>query len=323
MKTSIWALIIMVVLAGMGWQELQAQEYPTKSIRLIVPGPAAGGADVVARAVGARISEMVGQQVVVDNRPGANGQIATEITAKSMPDGYTVILATSSALALNPNLGPVPYDPVNSFTPIAMVATSQLLLVVHPSLPVKTVSDVIRLAKARPGQLLYASNGLGSLSHLTTELFRSQAGIEIVHVPYKGGTPAVTDTVSGQTSLIITALPTLMTQVRAGRVRPVAVTGLKRTAVLPDIPTIAESGLTGFSSAQWYGMFAPAGTATGVVQRLNTASVKAVSSSEVKEVLAREGLEGAAGSPRDLAVFLVADLAKWAKVVKAAGMQRT
>lgn len=299
-----------------------AQSFPEKSVRMVLPGPAAGGADVVGRAVGARMSDVLGQQVVVDNRPGANGQIATELVAKSAPDGYTVILGTSSAFTLNPNLGPVPYDPVKSFAPVSMVATTPLLLVVHPSVPVKSVADIITLAKTRPGEMLYASNGAGSLSHLTTELFRIRAGINIVHVPYKGGTPAVIDTVSGQVSLLITAFPTLMSQVRAGRVRPIAVTSAKRAAALPDVPTIAEGSLKGFTSVQWYAMFAPAGTSQAIVGRLNVAISKAIGAADVKQVFAREGLKSEGGGPKELAAFLIDDLSKWGKVVKSIGVKR-
>jgi tripartite-type tricarboxylate transporter receptor subunit TctC len=302
--------------------ESPAQEFPAKPVRVIVPGPAAGGADVVARAMGTRMAELFGQQVVIENRPGANGQIATELVSKSAPDGYTVILGTASAFSLNPNLGTVPYDPVKSFSPVTMVATSPLLLVVHPSVPARTVSEVIKLARVRPGQLLYASNGAGSLSHLTTELFANQAGIQLVHVPYKGGTPAVIDTVTGQVSLVITALPTLMTQVRAGRVRPIAVTGTARVSALPDTPTVAEGGLKGFSSVQWYAMFAPAGTPQAAVQRLNTVVGKVIEAPEMKSLFAREGLDGTGSSPANLGAFLAEDLAKWGKVVKAIQVKR-
>jgi len=299
-----------------------AQDYPVKAVRMIVPGPPAGGADVVARALGARLSDSLGQQIVIDNRAGANGQIAAELTAKSPADGYTIILATSSAFTLNPSLGAVPYDPVKSFAPVSPVATSPLLLVVHPSVPAKSVADLVRLAKARPGQLLYGSNGMGSLSHLTTELFKSQAGIDMVHVPYKGGTPAVIDTVGGQVSVLITALPTLMAQVRAGKVRAVAVTGSRRVSTLPEVPTVEEGGLKGFSAVQWYAMFAPAGTSAAIVQRLNGTLGAAVAAAEVKELFGREGLESASGSAQELGAFLATDLAKWMQVVRALGIRR-
>jgi len=299
-----------------------AQGFPSKPVRVIVPGPPAGGADVVARALGARMSQVLGQQIVIDNRAGANGLIATELTAKSSPDGYTVILGTSSAFTLNPNLSAnVPYDPIKSFAPVSFVCSAPLLLVVHPSVPVNTVRDLIKLAKAKPGQIFYASNGTGSLSHLTTELFKNAAGVDMVHVPYKGGTPAVIDTISGQVSLIITAIPTLLTQVRAGRVRAIAVTAEKRSPAFPNVPTAAESGLPGFSSVQWYAMFAPAGTPSQTVQRLNSAVNKALSSPEVEKTFVREGLEGKGSSSQELAAFLASDLAKWAKVIKAAKIE--
>jgi tripartite-type tricarboxylate transporter receptor subunit TctC len=298
-----------------------AQEYPAKSVRMIVAGPPAGGADVVARAMGPRLTQLMGQQIIIDNRAGANGVIATEMVAKAPPDGYTVLLGTSSALTLSPNLGAVPYDPLKSFVPVSMVGLAPLMLVVHPSVPAATTQALVKLAKARPQQLLYASNGNGSLSHLTTELFKHTAGIDMVHVPYKGGTPAVIDTISGQVSLIITAVPTLLAQVKAGKVRALAVTGAKRAAVLPEISTIAESGYPGFSSYQWYAVFAPAGTAPAIVQRLNGALAKTLAAPEVQEIFTREGLEISPGGPADLGNFLAADFAKWARVVKAAGIK--
>jgi tripartite-type tricarboxylate transporter receptor subunit TctC len=268
------------------------------------------------------MSERLGQLLVIDDRPGANGQIATELAAKSPPDGYTIILATSSAFTLNPNLGPVPYDPVRSFAPVSLVCQAALLLVVHPSLPARTVQDVIRLAKAHPGRMMYGSNGIGSLSHLTTELFKQQAGIDITHVAYKGGTPAVIDTISGQVSLTITALPTLMTQVRAGKLRAIAVTSLQRSRSLPEVPTVDESGLKGFNSVQWYAFFGPAGLPGTAIQRLNAATATALKTQDVGQVFLREGLEAAASSPEELATFLATDLARWAKVIKTAGMRR-
>ncbi len=314
-----FASVLAGLAAAAGLQYSVAQEFPSKPVRVIVPGPPAGGADVVARAMGPQMSQGLGQQIVIENRAGANGLIATELTAKSVPDGYTIILGTSSAFTLNPNLlSKVPYDPIKSFAPISFVCSAALLLVVHPSVPAKTVRDLVKLAKARPGQIFYASNGTGSLSHLTTELFRGAAGVDIVHVPYKGGTPAVIDTVSGQVSLLITAIPTLIAQVRAGRVRPLAVTGAKRSQALPDVPTVAESGVPGFSAFQWYAMFAPAETSPQVVRRLNSAVSRAVSSPDVEKVFAREGLEGKAGSPQELAAFVSADLAKWANVIQTA-----
>jgi len=285
-----------ILLATGTWAS--AQTFPAKPIRLIIAAPAGGGADVIARPVAQKLAESMGQQVIVDNRAGASGLIAGEMTQAAPPDGYKP-----------------PYDPTRDFTPVSMVATAPLMATVHPPLPVKSIRELIALAKAKPGQLLYASNGQGSFSHLTTEMFSRAAGIEMTHVPYKGGTPAVIDTVSGQVQLVITAVPTLMGQVKSGRLRAIAVTSAKRSAALPDLPTIAESGVPGFESVQWYGVFGPKNLPPAIVDRVYAELGKAVESPSVKAPLAQEGAELSVTGPQPLAQFLATDIARWRKVL--------
>lgn len=293
------------------------QAYPVKPVRLIVGGPPAGGADMVVRPLAKKLSESMGQQVFVDHRPGAGGMIASQITAAAPPDGYTIGLGSASGSSISPFLARKRmYDPVEDFSPITLVATAPLMVTVHPSLPVKSVKDLMSLARARPAQLLYASNGKGSLSHLTTEMFNRAAGISMVHVPYKGGTPGVLDTVSGNVQLVITAIPTLLAQVKASRLRALAVTSSKRSSSAPELPTVAESGLPGFESVQWYGMFAPKNTPASIIERLYLEIRKAIETPAVRAPLAQEGADPAVSGPQALAEFLHTDIAKWQKVIR-------
>lgn len=291
--------------------------YPGKSIRVVLSGPPGGGLDVIARPIAQKLSESMEQQVVVDNRPGASGVIAGQITLTAPPDGYTVLFTTASGFSISPFLlKKRPYDPVQDFAPVTLVATAPLMVTVHPSLPVKSVRELITLAKAKPRSLLYASNGMGSLSHLTAEMFSSAAGITMLHVPYKGGTPAVIDTVSGQMQLVITAVPTLLPQVRASRLRALAVTSSKRSSAVPDLPTLAESGLPGFESAQWFGIFAPKNTPAAITEKLFNEIRKACESPSMKAALAQEGAELAVNGSQALAEFHRTDMAKWQKVIR-------
>ena len=294
-----------------------AQSYPTKPVRLVVAGPAAGGADVIARPVAQKLSESLGQQVIVDNRPGAGTLIAGQITAGSPPDGYTLLLGTVSTMCISPTLTQKPpFDSNQDFVPVTLLAAAGLMIAVHPSLPVKSVTELITLSKTRPNKLLYASNGAGSLSHLTTELFSRAAGISMVHVPYKGGSPAVLDTIGGHTQLVITAIPTLIAQVKASKLRALAVTSSRRSNALPDLPTVAESGLAGFESTQWYAVFAPKNTPATIVDKLYAELAKAADNSTVKASLAQEGAELSVGGPQALANLLRSDSAKWKKVIR-------
>ena len=298
-----------------------AQSYPAKPIRVVAPFPPGGGTDLFARAVAQKLTLVWGQQVVVDNRSGAGGMIGSEIVARAIPDGYTLLITSSSTHAISPHLTRKPlYDPLRDFTPVMLIASAPNVLVVHPSVPARSVKELIALAKARPGAINYASNGSGTLSHLTGELFKLQARIDMVHIPYKGGPPAVIDLVAGQVSVLFAALPTVLPQTRAGKLRAVAVTGDKRVEAIKDVPTVAQT-LPGFESSQWWGMFAPPGTATELVEKLNAEVARFLGDADVKARFASDGAEPVGGSARDFAAFLKADYEKWGKVVRDAGIR--
>ena len=293
--------------------------YPQKPIRMVVPFPPGGGTDILARLFGQKMSETLGQQVIIDNRGGAGGTIGTDIAAKAPPDGYTLILVSGSH-AINPGLYPkLPYDSVNDFAPITQLATSPGILVVNPSLPVKSVKDLIALARAKPGQINYASAGSGTPPHLAGELFKVMAKIDMVHVPYKGNAPAFTDVIGGQVSLIFPTMPSAMPFIKSGRLRPIAVTSAKRSPAAPDIPTIAESGLPGYEATSWYGILAPARTPREIVARLHEVLVSIIGSPDMKDKLAAQGLDPVGNTPQQFAAVIKSEIAKWAKVVKASG----
>jgi tripartite-type tricarboxylate transporter receptor subunit TctC len=276
---------------------------------------------VIMRAMTPKLAEKLGQQLVVDNRAGASGLIGGEMGARAPADGYTLTLGTSSNFSINPYLvKKPPYDPMMDFSPVTLLGQAALMLAVNPSLNARSTKELIQLAKARPKPLLYGSNGIGSISHLTSELFQSAAKIEMVHVSYKGGTPAVVDTIAGQVSLIITAIPTLAAQVRAGTLRALAVTGPKRDRMFPDLPTIAESGLPGFESVQWYGLFAPKGAAGEHVARLNREFTDVLRRPDTADVFAKDGSEPTPTTPADFSAFLKRDIAKWSSLIKTKGI---
>jgi len=314
------AAIVMAMVSGDGATQVA---YPVKPVRLVSSAPPGGGGDILVRPVAQRLTELLGQQFLVDNRPGAGGIIAAQAVIKANPDGYMLIASSASTFSIAPYLQQErPYDPETDLAPIALYAQAALLLAVHPSLPVRSTRELIALAKSRPGQLLYASNGNGSLSHLTTEMFGRAAGVSFVHVPYKGGAPAVLDTLSGYVQLIITALPTVVAQIKSTRLRAVAVTGAKRSAVLPELPTVAESGLPRFESVQWYAMFGPRNLPADIVNRLYEAMQKVMESPQVKGPMTQEGAEVSVAAPTALAQYLKADSAKWRKVIREAGVDR-
>jgi tripartite-type tricarboxylate transporter receptor subunit TctC len=297
-----------------------AQSYPNRAIRLVVPFPAAGTTDILARAAAQKLTEAFGQSVVVDNRPGAAGNIGSDLVAKSAPDGYTLLMGTVGTHAINPSLySKMPYDHVKDFVPVVLVAGVPNVLVVNPTLPVNSVADLIKLAKDKPGQINFASSGSGTSIHLSGELFKTMAGVDITHIPYKGSSPALTDLMGGQVQIMFDNLPSALPQIKAGKLRAIAVTSLKRAPVLPDVPTISESGLPGFEASSWFGVLAPAGTPAPIVARINAEVNKWLQSAEAREKLLSQGAEAAGGSPEQFANHIRAESEKWAKVVKASG----
>ena len=287
---------------------------------MIVPFPAGGATDIVARLVGQKLTEAMGQQVIVDNRGGAGGTIGSDVAAKAPPDGYNILVGTSSTHAIAPGLyAKLPYDPVRDFTPVALLATATILLAVHPSVPARNVKELIALAKREPNALSYASSGNGGISHLTGEHFKSVAGIQMLHVPYKGDTPALVDLASGQVSLMFGTAVSFLPYVKTGRLKALAVTNPKRSPVVPDVPTVAESGVPGFEALQWFGVYAPAGTSRDVVARLNTEIAKILRLQDIRERFASLGADVVGGSADDFAAFQRSEVAKWTKIVKASG----
>jgi tripartite-type tricarboxylate transporter receptor subunit TctC len=298
-----------------------AQSYPTKPIRMIVAYPPGGGTDIVGRMVAQKLSENFGQTVVIDNRGGAAGNIGSEIAARSAPDGYTVLMGNVAPNAINVSLyAKLAYDPVRDFAPVSLVASTPNVLVVQPSLAVKTVGDLVALAKAKPGTLNYPSAGLGSSSHLAGELFDSIAAVKMVHIPYKGGGPALTDLLGGQVQLMFATLPAAMPHVKSGKLRAIAVTSAKRSQALPELPTIGET-LKGYEASTWYGLLAPAGVPRAVVIALNAQIVKILGVAETQGRLLAQGFEPVGGAPEEFGAYIKSEIAKWARVIKAAGIR--
>jgi tripartite-type tricarboxylate transporter receptor subunit TctC len=298
----------------------RAQLYPAKPIRMIVPFPAGGATDIVARLVAQKLTDGMGQQVIIDNRGGAGGTIGSDVAAKAPADGYNILVGTSSTHAIAPGLyAKLPYDPVRDFTPVTLLATATILLAVHPSVPARSIKELIALGKREPNALSYASSGNGGISHLIGEHFKSVAGIQMLHVPYKGDTPALVDLASGQVSLMFGTAVSFLPYVKTGRLNALAVTNPKRSPVVPDVPTVAESGLPAFEALQWFGVYAPAGTPREIVTRLNTEMSKILRMPEIRERFAGLGADVAGGSAEDFAAFQRAEVAKWTKIVKASG----
>jgi tripartite-type tricarboxylate transporter receptor subunit TctC len=299
-----------------------AQGYPVKPIRMIVPFTPGGGSDTMGRAVAKHWGERFGQAVVVENRLGAAGSIGADFVAKAAPDGYTVLLGSTSELTQYPNVNPkVPYDPVRDFAPVSMVGHIPLVLVVHPSMPVKSVKDLIALAKARPAQMLFGSAGVGATTHLAVEHFILLTDVKLTHVPYKGSVQATADLVAGNIQMAIPTLPSALPFIQARRVKVLAVTTAKRVPVLADAPTMQEAGVKGYVNVLWTGVLAPAGAPPAVIKRLHEETLAALDSAEVKKVLAGVGAEPQGSTPEEFAAFIRSELAKWAKVVKAAGVR--
>jgi tripartite-type tricarboxylate transporter receptor subunit TctC len=297
-----------------------AQEYPAKPVRLIVPFPPGGSNDIVGRTIATQLGERWGKQVVVDNRGGAGGVIGTDLAAKTAPDGYT-LLVVSIAHAVNPWLYKLTYDPIKSFTPVAILATGPNVLTVNPGLPVNSVKELVALAKQKPGELQWASAGVGSFQHLGGELFKLTAGVDILHVPFKGGGPAMIDVIGGHTKILFSSLVQTMPHIRSGKLRALATGGTTRSAVLPDVPTVAEAGVPGYEAVNWWGIVAPAGTPQPIVDRLHKEVTAVLSTPAVQKQFSSEGAEVVQMTPAEFGAFMVKELQKWERVVKEGGIK--
>jgi tripartite-type tricarboxylate transporter receptor subunit TctC len=298
------------------------QAYPLKPVRLVLPYPPGGGSDTIGRPLAQKMSEGLGQQVVVENRGGAGGNIGMEYVARAAPDGYTLVFALTAQLAVNPALyQKLPYDPLRDYAPIALLGAGGYILVTHPSLPVKSVKELIALAKARPGQIAYSSSGNGSGGHLAAELLNHMAGIKTLHVPYKGGGPALMDLLAGQVQLLFATQLASWPHIQSGRIRALASSTAKRPASLPELPTIAETGVPGFDAGVWYGVLAPAGTPRDIVTRLNGEVVRVLGQPDYRNLLLNNTIEPIGGSPEELGQYIKSELVKWAKVIKDAGVR--
>ncbi|HYC46292.1 MAG TPA: tripartite tricarboxylate transporter substrate binding protein [Burkholderiales bacterium] len=320
MRPKLVAIAGVVALGAL--QPCAAQTYPVKPIRLIVPSSPGGGTDIVGRALAQKLTELLGQQVVVENRAGAGTMIGNEIAAKSAPDGYTLLMGLSTLAILPAVHKTMRYDALKDLVPISQAVSVPNVLVVHPSLPVRSVKDLIALAKSRPREIVGGSAGVGTNPHLSLELFKSMAGIEVVHVPYKGSGPGIIGLISGEVALLIPTLPTAMSHIKAKRVRPLGVSTSVRAESLPQVPTIAEAALPGYEATQWFGVLAPAGTPRAVVDRLHKEIVAGLRSADLKQHLANEGAVIVASSPEQFAKYLRGETDKWARVVKAAGIKQ-
>jgi len=296
-----------------------AQGYPTKTIRLIVPFPAGGPTDIIARMVGQKLTDSMGQAVVIDNRGGSGGNIGADIVAKSAPDGYTLLMAIVSH-AINPSLySKLPFDPVKDFSPITRTGAATIIFVASPSIGAKTIKDLIALAKAKPRELNFGSPGSGTPHHLAGELLKTTAGIDLIHIPYKGAAPAVADLLGGQVHTVFVSLPAALPHVKSGKLIGLGITSPGRSAVAPELPTFAEQGLGGYALENWYGLLAPARTPTDIIVKLNRETVKALQMADVKERLTGLGFETRTSTPDEFAVYIKSEIVKWAAIVKASG----
>lgn len=299
-----------------------AQVWPAKPLRLIVPYPPGGSADILARAIGQKLADGLGQPVAIDNRPGAGTAIGAEAAAKSPPDGYTIMLGTVSSHAINPALNPaLKYDPLKDFAPVSLVASIPFVLLVHPSLPARSVQELIALARAKPGALNFSSAGTGTSNHLAGELLKSLTGTFMVHIPYKGSAPALTDLLAGQVNLMFDLVLTAQPHVKSGAARALAVTGRERSAALPGVPSVAESGIPGYEVSAWFGLFAPAGTAAAIINTLNAQTVRTMGLADLRDRLASQGAEAVTNTPEEFAAYVKEELGKWTRVVKTAGIK--
>jgi tripartite-type tricarboxylate transporter receptor subunit TctC len=296
--------------------------YPTKPVRLVITFPAGGPTDVIVRLIGQRLTEDWAQPMIIDNRGGAGGIVGTEIVARAAPDGYTFLVGTAGGMTINPALQPkLPYDSFRDFAPVGMLVNNPQILVAHPGVAAKNVKELVALAKAKPGQLNFASAGTGTATHLGLELLKLTTGLDAVHVPYKGGAPAVTDLISGQVQLLWVRIPSVLPHVKAGRLRALAVSTAKRSASAPEVPTVAESGYPGFEYSNWNALFAPAKTSPAIVNKVNAAIVKILNEPDVAQKLSSQGADPAPGSAEDLARYMRVDHERWKKVIRAANIR--
>lgn len=302
--------------------EVRAQDFPNRPIKLVVAFPAGGPTDFVARLLSDKMKALLGQSVIIENKPGANAAIGADFVAKSEPDGYTLFFTTMGAVAINPNLrSDLPYDPVKDFAPISLIVNVPEVLVVKPEMPVKTARDLANVAKAQPNGITMASTGVGSPPHLALELYKAASGEKILHVPYRGAAPAVTDVIGGQVEALFADLPVLMPQIEGGRLKPIGTAARTRAQVLPDVPTLDELGLPGVYVDNWYGLFAPARTPPAVIAKLNNAVVTALNTPEISQKLIKSGAQPAPGTPAQLADHLKSEIARWGKIIKEKGIK--
>ena len=314
------ACACLVAAVSISGANAQSPQYPSKPIRLVVPFPPGGATDILARAVGADLTRAWGQSVTIENRGGAGGNLGAEVVAKAPADGYTLVMGTVGTHAINASLyAKMPYDAVTDFAPVSLVASVPNVLVVHPSLPVRSVRELIELARAKPGVINFASSGNGTSIHLSGELFKTMAGVQMTHIPYKGSAPALADLLGGQVSLMFDNMPSVLPQIKADKLRALAVTSAKRSPALPELPTIAEAGLAGYEASSWFGVLAPAGTPKDIVGKLSQTIAAALHGSEMKERLSSQGAEPIGSTPEQFAAHIQAEIAKWARVVKASG----
>ncbi len=324
--TEFYGIRLPVIASGLMWLAIAssatlAQNYPNKPVRMVVPFPAGGSTDIVGRTVAQKLSEMWGQPVIVDNRPGGGTVIATDLVAKAAPDGYT-LLVTPAPFTINPSLlAKLPYDALADFAAVTLLNTTPLVLVVNPGVPAKSVKELIALAQSKPGKLNYGSSTIGGSNHLAGELFNAMAGVKMVHIPYKGNAPALTDLVGGHVDLIFNGLTSALPLIKAGKLRALAVTSMQRSSALPDVPTVDETGLKGFEAVAWNGLGAPAKTPREIIAKINADAVKIVNSPELKERLKTEGSDPVGNTPEQYAAFLRDEVAKWARVIKFAGVK--
>ena len=301
----------------------QAQTYPSKPIRLVVGFPPGGSNDIVARLIAPKLTQLLGAQIVVENRPGANATIGTDFVAKAAPDGYTLTLGSASPLAISPFTYPsIPYDTLRDFAAITTVASTPEMLGIHPSLPARNLKELVALAKSQPGKLNFASSGNGGLPHLAIELFKKIGGANVVHVPYKGAAPALTDLLGGHVHMIFVGVPSVLPHMQGGRIRGIAIGSLKRFPAVPELPTFDEQGVKGYEATTWFGLLAPAKTPKDIIAKLNVEVDKAIKSADIQKRFVNDGLEPIGGSPESFGAFIRAEIDKYAKVIKAAGVQK-